>query len=376
MSSKGWKFTRWGDLATLEYGKSLREYENTSGDFPVYGTNGLIGYTDKPLCPFPSVIIGRKGAYRGIHYSSKPFFVIDTAFYLKPKTNNVDLLFAYYQLLTQDINSMDSGSAIPSTSREDFYNLEVKLPPLPIQRRIAGILSSLDDKIEHNRQINVTLESIAQAIFKDWIVDFNYPGKTGEMVESDLGMIPKGWRVLPLDEIANFLNGLALQKYPPENDFEYLPVIKIREMRNGITSSTDRASRNIPDEYVVRDGDLLFSWSGSLEVKFWVGGEGALNQHLFKVTSKEYPKWFCYFWILHYLEEFRKIAEDKTTTMGHIQRHHLTNALCLIPNQLDSMDKVMNPIGETIINNLQQSATLASLRDALLPRLMSGEIDL
>jgi type I restriction enzyme S subunit len=111
------------------------------------------------------------------------------------------------------------------------------------------------------------------------------------MHESELGPIPVGWRVLPLDEIAEFLNGLALQKYSAENDQDYLPVIKIRELRNGITNSTDRANKNIPSNYIIKDGDLLFSWSGSLEVKFWVGGEGALNQHLFKVSSTDYPSW-------------------------------------------------------------------------------------
>lgn len=376
MSSNEWKPTKWGDLATLEYGKSLRNYGISQGDIPVYGTNGLIGYTDKPLCPFPSVIIGRKGAYRGVHYSSKPFFVIDTAFYLKPKADNVDLLFAYYQLLTQDINSMDSGSAIPSTSRADFYNLEINLPPLSTQRRIADILSALDDKIELNRQTNATLEAIAQSIFREWFVEFNYPNATGEMVESELGMLPKGWKVLPLDEIADFLNGLALQKFPAENEKDYLPVIKIRELKNGVSNSSDKASRNIQSKYIINDGDLIFSWSGTLEVKFWVGGEGALNQHLFKVTSKEYPLWFCYFWILEHLASFRGIAEDKTTTMGHIQRHHLSEALCYVPDNLTELDKVMKPLVDKIINLEQQSATLASLRDALLPKLMSGEINI
>ncbi|MBM4056492.1 MAG: hypothetical protein FJ264_17870 [Planctomycetes bacterium] len=126
MNSSKWEKTTWGELATLEYGKSLRDYQGTKGDIPVYGTNGRIGYTDKPLCTFPTVIIGRKGAYRGVHYSNKPFFVIDTAFYLKPKSPKIDLKFAYYQLLTQDINSLDSGSAIPSTSVSSTFKCRIK----------------------------------------------------------------------------------------------------------------------------------------------------------------------------------------------------------------------------------------------------------
>ncbi|RLB80576.1 MAG: restriction endonuclease subunit S, partial [Deltaproteobacteria bacterium] len=162
---RGWKQCEWGDLATLEYGKALRGYQNKRGRYRVYGTNGPIGWHDKPLCHHPGVIIGRKGAYRGIHYSPEPFFVIDTAFYLEPK-EDIDLRWAYYELLTHDINSMDSGSAIPSTSREAFYHLPVKVPPKDQQRRIAHILGTLDDKIELNRKMSQTLEAMAQAIFK------------------------------------------------------------------------------------------------------------------------------------------------------------------------------------------------------------------
>ena len=167
-----WRTALWGELATLEYGKSLRGYKSSKGSYQVYGTNGPIGWHSEAIFHRPSVIIGRKGAYRGVHYSPDPFFVIDTAFYLKPK-GELDTRWAYYQLLTQDINGMDSGSAIPSTSREDFYDLPVQVPPLPEQRAIAHVLGTLDDKIELNRRINETLEEMARALFKSWFVDFD-----------------------------------------------------------------------------------------------------------------------------------------------------------------------------------------------------------
>ena len=168
----GWHERRWGDLATLEYGRALRGYDIALGAFRVFGTNGPIGWHDEALCPHPSVVVGRKGAYRGIHYSAEPFFVIDTAFYLKPKTE-LDVRWAYYELLTRDINGMDSGSAIPSTSREEFYSLPVSVPPLPEQRTIAQVLGTLDDKIELNRRMNETLEAMARALFKSWFIDFD-----------------------------------------------------------------------------------------------------------------------------------------------------------------------------------------------------------
>ena len=170
--SDGWRKALWGELATLEYGNSLRDYDTPTGLYKVYGTNGPIGRHSEPLCPYASVIIGRKGAYRGVHYSPDPFFVIDTAFYLKPKVE-LDTRWAYFQLLTQDINGMDSGSAIPSTSRVDFYGLPVDVPPLPEQRAIAHILGTLDDKIKLNRRMNETLEQMARALFRSWFVDFD-----------------------------------------------------------------------------------------------------------------------------------------------------------------------------------------------------------
>jgi type I restriction enzyme S subunit len=136
---KGWSRKRWGDIATLEYGKSLRDYRENGGKYRVFGTNGPIGFHNEALCKSAGIVIGRKGAYRGVHYSPEPFFVIDTAFYLKPKAL-LDLKWAYYELVRFDINSMDSGSAIPSTSRDDFYGIPVIVPPPPIQEAFGKIV--------------------------------------------------------------------------------------------------------------------------------------------------------------------------------------------------------------------------------------------
>ncbi|MFM4976655.1 MULTISPECIES: restriction endonuclease subunit S [Aeromonas] len=171
-SRNDWHETTWGELVELKYGKALQGYKEATTGFPVYGTNGAVGFNDKPLCAHPGVIIGRKGAYRGVHYSSVPFFVIDTAFYIEPRFD-INLKWAYYELLQQDINGLDSGSAIPSTRREDFYALRVKIPPRYVQDKICVLLDSLNNKINCNRQINQTLEQMAQALFKSWFVDFD-----------------------------------------------------------------------------------------------------------------------------------------------------------------------------------------------------------
>lgn len=167
-----------------------------------------------------------------------------------------------------------------------------------------------------------------------------------------------------------------MQNYPPEHE-EYLPVVKIRELRQGaVDSNSNKASPNIKQACIVEDGDVVFSWSGSLLVDIWTGGKGALNQHLFKVTSKPYPRWFYYYWTKHHLEEFQRIAAGKATTMGHIKRRHLTEAKTYIPADelIESVNRLISPLLDHIVNNDLESRTLAELRNTLLPRLMSGQL--
>ncbi|MBI5046517.1 restriction endonuclease subunit S [Candidatus Micrarchaeota archaeon] len=301
----------------------------------------------------------------------------------KDKIQN-DFLYYLLKYRLSDIRSKTHGSVFNTITRATFDQLLVPIPPFQEQRTVAKILSDLDAKIELNHQMNVTLENIAETLFKHWFVDFEFPNEEGKpfkssggkMVDSEMGKIPEGWGIKPIDEVANFLNGLALQKYPVENGDEYLPVIKIRELKQGITDSSDKANIHVPKEYVVEDGDVLFSWSGSLEVAIWASGKGALNQPLFKVTSEKFPKWFYYFWVLRYLPEYRHIAEGKATTMGHIQRQHLKNSLVLVPDKstLAKMDKLLTPIIEKLVSINVASRNLSKIRDSLLPKLMSGAI--
>jgi len=270
--------------------------------------------------------------------------------------------------------------------------MEIPLPPIQEQKSIAHILGTLDDKIELNRKTNETLEAMAKALFKSWFVDFDpvrakvegrptgLPAEISDLFpdsfeDSELGEIPSGWKVKSLDKVAHFLNGLALQKFPPEDGAPTLPVIKIAQLKKGDSIGADRCSAAVPADYVVRDGDMLFSWSGSLAVDIWCGGDGALNQHLFKVTSKTYGKWFFYQWVKHHLPEFQEIAQGKATTMGHIQRHHLSEAMALIPKPslLAAMDSAFAPLLDRAFGLRKQSNDLATTRDALLPKLISGE---
>jgi type I restriction enzyme S subunit len=254
-----------------------------------------------------------------------------------------------------------TGATMPSLNQEILKLLPLKLPSLPEQNIIASILSSLDDKIDLLHRQNKILEQLAETLFRQWFVLEEH----------------EDWEEKSLDQIADYLNGLACQKYPPLDEINKLPVIKIKDIKNGFSDNSDWVTSEVPQKYIIERGDILFSWSGSLEVMIWAYGKGVLNQHLFKVSSVEYPKWLYYFATKLHLDDFRVIAESKSTTMGHIQREHLSAAKIKIPsdeNILKQMDNTFSPLINKIIINFDQIDSLTKMRDTLLPKLMSGEI--
>lgn len=189
--------------------------------------------------------------------------------------------------------------------------------------------------------------------------------------------MPTSWTEGSLTDIADYLNGLAMQRFRPSNKEIGIPVLKIKELRQGnFDVSSDLCSSTIKKQYIVQDGDVIFSWSGSLLVDFWTGGIGGLNQHLFKVSSKDYDKWFYFAWTQYHLEEFVSMAAARATTMGHIKRDALEKAKVLIPNKEDyeKLGNLLEPIYNIQIENRLENRKLIELRDSLLPKLMSGEI--
>lgn len=264
------------------------------------------------------------------------------------------------------ILSFANQTGVPALSQplKNFRKIRIQLPSYDEQRRIARVIEVINDKIECNQTVNDNLYAQAKAIFAQRF--------------TDIVTIPDGWKKGSLLTIANYLNGLAMQKYRPNGDEVGLPVLKIKELRQGsCDNSSELCSPNIKPEYIIHDGDVIFSWSGSLLVDIWCGGTCGLNQHLFKVTSETYDKWFYYLWTAHHLERFIAIAADKATTMGHIKRGELAKAEVLIPSDEDykEIGSLMNPIFDLIVANRIEARKLAELRDGLLPRLMSGEID-
>jgi type I restriction enzyme S subunit len=298
----------------------------------------------------------------------KPQFngICSTDIWVLRTKEGFDQDFLFYFIANWDfVNLADGGEGGTRMPRADWNFLKNtiwNIPKLPEQKAIAEVLSSLDDKIDLLHRQNKTLEQMAETLFRRWFV---------EEANED-------WEERPLSGIAIFLNGLACQKYPPKNEIDKLPVLKIKQLRNGFSDDCDWCTTEVNPEYIIENGDVIFSWSASLMVKIWDGEKCILNQHLFKVTSDEFPKWYYYLWSKHHLEEFISISASHATTMGHIKRGDLDNAVVLVPSdkELNLMTEKVEPIIEKVISINNQIRTLEKLRDTLLPKLMSGEVKL
>ena len=308
----------------------------------------------------------------------------------------IDYQYCYYLLASDDltnylcgINSNTSGSH-KRINPDILLDLEVTLPVLDEQKRIGSMLANLDRKIALNRSINHNLEAMAKQLYDYWFVQFDFPDENGMPYKSSGGKmvwneklkreIPEGWHCGNLIDIATFTNGLACQKFRPIDGEDPLPVIKIREMHDGISSDTEEVSPNIPESVKVYNGDVLFSWSASLEVMLWACGHGGLNQHIFKVTSaNDFPKSFYYFQLSNYVKVFKKIAEARKTTMGHITQDHLQQSTIAIPDNKDIVDKFekrISPIFTQMVKLQEEIQQLSKLRDSLLPLLMNGQVEI
>ena len=384
-----WREMTLGEVVELKRGYDLPKRDRAPGPIPLVSSSGITDQHAEAKVKGPGVVTGRYGTLGRVFFIPGDFWPLNTTLYVRDFKGN-DPRFISYLLRTLDFSAYSDKAAVPGLNRNHLHQEIVRVPPLEDQRAIARVLGALDDKIELNRRMSETLEEMARALFRSWFVDFGPVRAKAEgrpsglppdldalfpasFEASELGEIPAGWEVRSLDQIATFTNGLALQRFPPEGD-EWLPVIKIAEMKRGYTEKTGKASANIDSRRIVEDGDVLFSWSGSLEMVLWAHGRGALNQHLFKVTSDEFPRWFYWGWIREHLDDFRGIAAGKATTMGHIQRHHLTEAKVVVPtlDAITATRRILGSVMEQRIGLAVLSHELAKQRDTLLPRLVGG----
>lgn len=379
-----WKEIKLGDLGTVVTGKTPSknnpEYWGnetlfiTPSDYGNYrkwandsirklSADGSENLSNKVL-PVGSILVTCIGSDMGkVVMNRKDAITNQQINSIIPNTDVVNPDFAYYLLVdlyeTLRIYGGD-GTAVPIVNKGDFEKIDALIPEKDEQNAIAEVLSSLDDKIDLLHRQNQTLEQMAETLFRQWFVENPKPE----------------WEERPLSSIATFLNGLACQKFPPQNDVDKLPVLKIKELRNGISEDCDWCTTEVDEKYIVENGDVIFSWSASLMVKIWDGETCILNQHLFKVTSDEFPKWYFYLWSKYHLAQFIAIATAHATTMGHIKRGDLDEAMVLVPavDEIEMFAETIEPIIDKIVINNRQISKLVALRDTLLPKLISGEI--
>lgn len=309
---------------------------------------------------------------------------------LRPKREGIAypkyMAFYFRSALFRKAVTNNAFMTLRASFNEDIFTfLDVYLPDYDEQVRIGDMLYNIECKIQKNKEINDYLDEMAKTIYDYWFVQFDFPDENGNPYKSsggkmsfidDFGLAPSDWKSGNLYDIAEFINGLACQKYRPDETEDSLPVIKIKEMHEGISSNTERVKATIPQNNIVNTGDILFSWSASLEVQRWAGFKGALNQHIFKVIPKaNYTQSYVYHQLKAYIIKFVQMAEARKTTMGHITNDHLKQSVIVLPpdniirkfsNQIDSIHTEISRINK-------ENQKLYQLRNWLLPMLMNGQ---
>lgn len=310
---------------------------------------------------------------------------------LIPDEKKLDKSYMYHLISSAIIkNQLSKGAQqtkIRHTSPDKIKDCVAWIPDLNIQQKVGSFLDDIDLKIANNNAISKELESMAKTIYNYWFLQFEFPDKDGKPYKSNGGKmvwndqlkqeIPEGWEVANLYRIAKFINGIACQKYRPLDNKHKLPVIKITEMHDGFTTNTEFVRDSISEDHIINNGDILFSWSASLETMIWNNGKGGLNQHIFKVVPKDqFSSHYVYQTLSSYIINFKRMAEARKTTMGHITKDHLKQSRIAIPpiELIEKFENIVKSFYDEITNVDEESQKLKSLRDFLLPMLMNGQV--
>ncbi len=390
-----WRETTWGHEVTLEYGKGIRGYSKEQGGYRVFGSNGPIGWTDKALAKGPGVILGRKGAYRGVHYSREDFFVIDTAYYVKP-LGKLDMRWLFYAVTYSKLGEIDDGSPIPSTTRAAVYVRDLSVPSHDEQKAIASILGALDDKIDCNRRMNETLEAMARAIFKDWFVDFGptkakMEGRAPYLVPEIWSLFPdrlddegkpEGWNHASLSHFFTILGGgtpkTTEQKYwggrilwfsvvdAPAGGDVYVIQTEKHITPQGLEGSSAQ---------LVPAGTTIISARGTVGKLAMAAQEMTFNQSCYGLRRvPPVGDVFVYMAAKHMVSKLRQMSHGAVFSTITRQTFEAISLPAPQPQLLETFEDTASPFFDQIKANVLQSLSLAQTRDLLLPKLMSGEI--
>jgi len=394
-----WPSVSLGDVINLKRGYDLAARDRESGCVPIISSSGPTGTHSKAMVDAPGVVTGRYGTIGLVHYVEAPFWPLNTTLYVQDFKGN-DPRFVYYLLKTISYRDYLDKAAVPGINRNDVHRAIVCLPPIHEQESIAATMHCLDIGIESHRAENETIEEIARAIFRSWFVDFD-PVKAkaegrepngmdadtaalfpSEFQDSPLGLVPSGWEVAPLYGIAEFSNGAAYKDIHFSSNNEGLPVIKIAELKAGVTESTKFTTTYLAERFRIEQEEILFSWSGnpdtSIDTFIWDGGPAWLNQHIFRVRDNGYvPRSWVYIQLKTLRSVFAETARDKQTTgLGHVTIADMKRLLVCKPTDelVLRFDEIAKPILARIAANQLTIRKLAALRDTLLPRLIAGKL--
>lgn len=329
---------------------NLRYPKTVSG----YITNEGLKNSSTRLSEDKDILISARGTVGEVMMIHSGYTFNQSIYGLRVKRKLAIPEYVYYWLIANKemFSKNVHGSVFDTITRKTFDYIKIELPSIAKQNEIIRTLDSIDAKIELNYVINDNLKLTLTTIFESQINSF-------------------GFDEANLTDIATYKNGLAMQKYRPKPNEQSLPVLKIKELNQGYTdTSSDRCSAKIDEDVTVHTGDIIFSWSGTLLVKNWSGKTAGLNQHLFKVTSKNYPDWFIYEWTKHHLRKFQSIAAGKATTMGHIKRSDLASSRVIIPdkNSLAKLDAIMKPLYDKRIEIIKENQRLIEIKKILLQK--------
>jgi type I restriction enzyme S subunit len=367
MSFSEWKEVKLGEIINLNYGKGLSATKRNPGKIPVYSSAGITGWHDKALIEKNGIVVGRKGTVGTVYYSETPFYCIDTAYYLTEDDTNEDLKYLYYLLNHLPLKKLNTDSAVPGLNRDNAYSQVFRLPPIREQKSIAHILSTLDDKIEVNNQINKTLENMAQAIFKQWFVDFEFPNEDGEpykssggeMVESDLGLIPKGWEVGKFIDLIEITSG----KRPGKRSD-----LAMEDCKYPLVGAS--SIMGYTDDFNFEEKILVIGRVGTHGVVQRFNNKVWASDNTLVIKSDNYE--FAY----QILNQIDYKAINRGSTQPLITQTDIKNYTLIIPTEgyLNKFELLVGSLFEIHSNHCIENSKLTEIRDSLLPKLMSGEI--
>lgn len=377
------------ELCNITTGKLDANAAVENGMYPYFTCGEIPSRIDEYAFDTDAILLAGNNAQGNFHVSryNGKFNAYQRTYVLTAKENcNLDYIYYSLKLALIQLKNRSQGSQTKFLTMPILNDISINTSLN--QLKIATVLSTLDNKIALNHRINAKLEAMAKRLYDYWFVQFDYPDKNGKPYKTSGGKmvwnevlkrkIPEGWEVGNLYEIADYINGLACQNYRPQDEEIFLPVIKIKEMHEGITSDTEKVSATIPEKYIIFDGDILFSWSATLEVMIWTGGKGGLNQHIFKVVPKSYfTKEYVFQQLSSYIVNFQKMAEARKTTMGHITSDHINQSRIVIPPKevINAFSEKTLPIFNYQLTIQKEIQKLTNLRDRLLPLLMNGQVE-